>query len=750
MKITAAICAGMVLGAVVSSAPAAEAGLVKAIKVLPDRAPDCSSLKSITESVTRDCKTNDEKLIALYNFMIISHYHRAYPPGGPPLLWFNNYGWSLCGGLGRLQSSLFKEMGWGWRRVSWPGHNMAEAKYDGTWHWFDCFQKFYAWRPDPNAPGGRTIASQDDLAHDPQRLLVKGFFFDPARKVVYPYNDRLEMINGKLNWTAPAQLTCGDSLPGIVKALPKRRYSGENKGSFDSGAYSGEVRLMPGFSLTNNWQPLLEARESWPIKDKLRVGHTCGNKDLRNDPVNGPVLEPYFHRVRSYANGVLTCRPDFSSKAVLESFVATDNVKYAGGALVPAEAGKPASVTVRLESPYLIVKAAGAADGADTVEVSEDGKRFRKADLKGFSPARKWRTWSMYVRIGFATALKSLKLEATVINNAGSLPFLSPGRNPVKVSVADAKALGANRLVVTYAYAPGFRGKSFEQLFDEGKHLFAQQAATWAEKPTVVQKTFGAGDLPASFNIDVPTPKGACPVYPRMIFLRREVVAPGAKPLPLPKDAQAPRREPGDELKTMPNPWLIGSRPAPGHVEPPTTTSRLATLKASHAVCKTGEVAANHFVKWPANNDKQTWIMLVGGKLKALPASREIAKARLAVPIIRGKNQAATKVCVVALKAPFEAGKPYDFANLGQTVGTFVVPKQGDKGDYDPPKVFWADLTQYVKNLARGQGRFVGLAIRVEQSRGIDDGWIIRIDMPKAAEMPLEVAVYDKQPGAEK
>jgi hypothetical protein len=34
-------------------------GLVQAIKVLPDKAPDCSSLKAIVASVTRGCRTND-------------------------------------------------------------------------------------------------------------------------------------------------------------------------------------------------------------------------------------------------------------------------------------------------------------------------------------------------------------------------------------------------------------------------------------------------------------------------------------------------------------------------------------------------------------------------------------------------------------------------------------------------------------------------------------------------------------------
>ena len=80
----------------VSAAEAVASVLVRGIKVLPDKAPDCSSLKTIAESVTRGCKTNDEKAIAIYNFMRLSHYHRAYPsePGGVPVLKeINTYGW---------------------------------------------------------------------------------------------------------------------------------------------------------------------------------------------------------------------------------------------------------------------------------------------------------------------------------------------------------------------------------------------------------------------------------------------------------------------------------------------------------------------------------------------------------------------------------------------------------------------------------------------------------------------------------
>ena len=54
----------------------------------------------------------------------------------------------------------------------------------------------------------------------------------------------------------------------------------------------------------------------------------------------------------------------------------------------------------------------------------------------------------------------------------------------VAVSATDPQALGNNRLVVTYAYQLGSRGKSFDQLCDEGKEIARQQSATWSDKVT--------------------------------------------------------------------------------------------------------------------------------------------------------------------------------------------------------------------------------------------------------------------------
>lgn len=729
-------------------------GMVKAIKVLPDKAPDCTSLKSIVETVTRGCKTNDEKAIAIYNFMLLALYHRQYPtePGGVPALkLFNTYGWSLCGGQHSAQSALWRELGWEWRFVGWSGHTTVEAKYDGRWHYLDVFLKFYAWMPDPNAPGGRTIASQADLTPNAQTLIRDALVLDKSRNVVYAKDNQFELIGDKANWMAPPFLVCGDTIDGVISGLKTHRAGGPNDSwgniNHATGSYSADVNLAPGFSLTNYWAPLAEDGWHW-AGSKIAPRHTCGNKDLRNDPGHGMVLEPYFQQVRGFANGLLVFAPDLTGDAVLRSLAGRDNVKHENGSLVPAAAGSPASITVLLQSPYVMTKASGSADGADSFEISIDGGRtFKPADIANFTEAVKGQVRAL-AKIGFSKALKSLKLEVMVQNNPGALPYLSPGKNVITVSAADAAALGDNRLVVTYAYAPGYRTKSFEQLCIEGKEIAKQHNAVWADAPTVAQKVFTARDLPATFEIDVPTPKGRYPVYPRMIFLRREVLAPGAKPMPLPDNARPPQMGPDDELKTLPNPFLMGTQPPPPRVVRPTKTITM-DLVAGHFVTATGELPTTDFLKWPKRPDEKvdSIAFLIGGELKGLPPLKDVAAARVVFPVIRAHQEAPTKVGIAPLRAPFQPGAKYDFANLGDVLGTAVVPKlPKDAPDWNPPQMVKLDVTRAIRSLAAGDARFHGFALRVVPDRGVDDGWTVRVHLPKNPKIALEIDVYVDEP----
>lgn len=543
--------------------------MVHRIKMTSDKAPDCSSLKSIVESVTRGCKTNDERAIAIYNFVRMALYHRDYPreEGGiAAIKLINSYGWSLCGGLHTVQAALWRELGWPWRYIGWtsPGHTTVEAQYDGRWHYLDVFLKVYVWKTAADAPGGRTIASQADIRAVPA-LVTEGLTYDTAKKVCYHSDCRPVSADGSTNWQAPAFLVCGDDMEGVLKGVN----NGHDRGSptawnaikFDDHGYSTDVNLAPGYSLTLTWDAI-EGAHWWSGRLEAPY-HSCTDKDYRNCPALGPVLEPYAPSGglrRSFANGKLIFAPELKSDAFLTALASKQNVKLQDGKIVPADSTRPASITVALSSPYVMTQARGRADGADKAEVSLDGgKTFKPVSIGDFTRAVAGK-YACLVRLTFASALQSLELEAVVQCNRCALPYLSPGSNSIAVSTSDPRELGDNRLVVTYAYRPGWRDCSYDQLCKEGSTIGSAQKAHWAPTPTVVQKVFTAKDLPATFQIDVPTPKDKYPVYPRMLFVRREIVAPGDLPLPLPSDAAAPKVGPDDVLKTLPNPFLMGVR----------------------------------------------------------------------------------------------------------------------------------------------------------------------------------------------
>ena len=600
--------------------------------------------------------------------------------------------------------------------------------------------------PDPGAPGGRTIAGEDDLNQNAGVLIRDAFVLDKARKCVYAKANQFARYGARVNWQAPSFLSCGDEIEDVIRGLKTHHGAGRAKGwggiQHASGDYSADVNLAPGFALTNTWDPM-EGAWYW-AGSKVAPAHTCGgHKDTRSDPGIGFVLEPYVTSkpARSYANGRLSFAPDFSSDAVLKSFVSAENVKYADKALVPLEQGRPGAVVVELASPYIMVKAEGEATGADSVGVSIDGgKTFRAVDLKDFSDAVKGRV-AVRVKVEFTRALKALRLETIVQNNPGSLPYLSPGRNTVVVSVADPTSLGDNRLVVTYAYRRGSRSKSFEQMYDEDKEVAKAHDASWDNAVTCVQKTFTAKDLPARFTIDCPTPKGKYPVYPRMLFVRREVLAQGQTPAAVPSPPSQPVAGPDGELATLPNPWTIGSQPPPAVPERPTRSVILPAARTSF-VSKKGEVFDHHFVKW-LKDDSDAWIMLVDFDVAELPPVRDLAAARLILYVEEAHDKAPMQVAALTLAAPFEPGKPYDFSKLGQNVGSTVVQKGNGPGAvFAPPRRYAIDVTKAVRAWAEGTPRR-GLAVRIVPNRAVDDGWTVRFTPAKGQTPELEIITYE-------
>ncbi len=433
---------------------------------------------------------------------------------------------------------------------------------------------------------------------------------------------------------------------------------------------------------------------------------------------------------------------------MLASFAAADNVKYANQMLVPEESGKPASVTLKLASPYIISgRSIGVAEGSDKIEVSTNaGKTFKRVKIDQIGTAAKGKL-EAWVRITFSKALRSLNLSVDVQNNPGALPYLSPGKNIVSVGALQPKALGDNRLVVTYAYRLGSRGKSFDELCEEGKEIAKQHNAKWSDTITAAQKVFTAKDLPGTLEIDCPTPKGEYPVYPRMLFLRREVISPTATPLPLPTGAIAATAAAADELQTLPNPYLIGS-------EPPTPIKPLAMKRTKIPLIyvqfcdEKGEVSAAGSLAWPKvvseNGKVIRGAVVYGGDLQHLPSSHDLVAARLVFPVLAGHDKASEKVGVVFLKEPVEKGRALEFNALGddRVTGTTVVPMQpSGTPKYDPAKPFTIDVTSAVRAIASHKAKSSGIALRIVPDRGIDDGWTVRCQVSPTEPAYLELDI---------
>lgn len=543
------------------SAPA----ILRDIRVVCDRAPDCSSLGRLVESVTRECQTDDQRVIALYNVCRYLIYHHAYPTEKRPisaLKLINVYGWALCGGEHTVLAALFETAGYRWRYRGWsdPGHTTVEVFYGNRWHWLDTFLKFYTWAPDSQDPDRWTIASQEDIKANPE-LVTKAIILDQARKVWYFRHHPLTIRDGRVDWQAPALLVCGDNPEDIIRGVRSSRDAGSPRGwgsiVFDDPNYSAAVHLRPGYRLDLTWD---KEPDGWYFgTSKNPPHHTCGDKDYRNCPVIGPILEPYAgtERRRTWSNGRLIFAPDLRDDQFLAGLEDVDNVLVRDGQMRPADPSKPAQVVIPMQSPYVVAKALLTIEpGPVELFLACEGESFRPVTAETLSTAVRG-AYAYRLKVVFRHPVSRLELVSVLQHNQEALPYLAPGRNRVTVTVNNPELLSRYRLVVTYAFCLGWRDRTPEQIYQAGAEIARAHYAQWADEPVVVQRVIDR--VPFEFDIVVPTPRGKQPVYPRMLFLRRELLTAGQESAPVPAPPSEPTVGPEQELRDVPTPWLLGS-----------------------------------------------------------------------------------------------------------------------------------------------------------------------------------------------
>ena len=108
-----------------------------------------------------------------------------------------------------------------------------------------------------------------------------------------------------------------------------------------------------------------------------------------------------------------------------------------------------------------------------------------------------------------------------------------------------------------------------------------------------------------------------------------------------------------------------------------------------------GEVADQHAVRWPKDN-KGAWVLLCAFDPAALPDAKALQSAKLVVSVRESHEKAPAQAAAVLLNAPFTPGKAYDFAALGQTVGTATIGKGGGS-PFPAPRPCEIDVTAAVR-----------------------------------------------------
>jgi hypothetical protein len=469
------------------------------VRIVSDRCPDFYNTKAMAAWATKDCKTHQEKVIAIYDLFRSMAFHQAYPQeikqhvGTLKLM--NVYGWTLCGGQASCLITLYEDAGYKTRYRGWskPGHTTMEVFYDGKWHFLDSFLKYIPFKEDG------TIASQEEIIADPQiALRLK---MDKAREVQwYPEQEPKE------NWAlaewrkAHPMLVCRDGKEGVVTGCKNSKVVGwGGTGTRDKDGYKTDINLRTGMSLKLRWE---SDEKGWYTATKREPKHSCGTRDIRNCPIIGPKHEAYGQR--NWSNGDLVFEPDLKAK---------------NGAAGFDRAGRGLYI-VTMKSPFVVSHADIQAEGKGEIKIDI---KSRLGEEKGLTPGQ---LPDKVVRgvYGYTVTIKGavlskLRIHSLIQHNRGARPFLVPGANTWKIAAAALARKG--RVSIEVAYKPRYHQKKLIDKWKKGEHLYANQNVKEADKPVIVRTELKKKTGIMKFN--VVSDKTDDPAYPRMLYIRYSV-----------------------------------------------------------------------------------------------------------------------------------------------------------------------------------------------------------------------------------
>ncbi len=453
---------------------------VNGFKVTTDQTIDASSLQTIVQQVVArsGAKTNDEKAIAIYEYLHHTIFHWAYPAEPAPqtvgpLKVLNVYGWSLCGGEHAILKALYEAAGWEGRYVLWPGHETIEVKYDGRWHYFDVFLKCYYWSKD------RThVVSQEEIANDPSIVLNA-------------------LKEGR---AARQNLICGDLAEDVVKGCQHRQVvstkltgnpiplgnnlEGWSPISESDGNYSPSLELPAGARLRLDWK----SEPNGYAINGLAPQHSCLMKDILSDNVLGPIAEHYGPR--NWSNGHFIYAPDFSQPAAVAD-IKLEGARAQAGILTSIAGAGRAIFPLSLPYAYVSAKVNFSFEGGEgSVAVSTDGGETWTSALAGEISNLVKQKYNVWIKVEFPGSLTKMNFDALVEHNRGALPYLVNGKNQINVSLDQGGLPSGDKLVVSYTYREAIRPNSKGRVEWDGSGLIYGPVKTVTKEITSVPFTF--------------------------------------------------------------------------------------------------------------------------------------------------------------------------------------------------------------------------------------------------------------------
>jgi hypothetical protein len=447
------------------------------ITLVTDSAPDFTDLDAYLRSITSQYDKPQDKAIAVWRWSQRLRKQTSPPAEeghevSDPILFFSNYGYTMCGIISGIDNSLWLNLGWKAHYVQLGDHTVCECSWDGgkTWHMFDDSMSFYCF----NDKG--EIASTRDIEKDPKCYLER---FAPECGT-----NPVKSLSDQQGWRSASDrpVEYQRTLANGVDSFQAPNDVIEDHLAVRWGRRS-VFNLRPGDAYTRHFSKLDGAKSDPHFYRPLR------GKDVQAGNPSGNIR----------ANGVWTYAPDLKNPATRSQIYADsgvtwgpDGVKGAGWVIFKVSAANVVtSAKIALQGSGTKVSLSRDAGGHWTLLPGESGTIELLDEVAGLTE------YLLKVDLaGAGSVLSSMSIETITQLNRPALPKLVRGPNQIQLH------LGAQ--VETITLAPSIQGGNHAKTVSE-QHEVAVNSKPYFNVATLCPAKSGEAGH-ATWTIETPTP----------------------------------------------------------------------------------------------------------------------------------------------------------------------------------------------------------------------------------------------------